>query len=314
MELREGDVGAVPSDNYDRLLQEISLVSNVVLEPVWLSNMPSPHMDLGFMQRLCEEVDTALVKSNAAGAVILHGTDLLVETAFVLEQLLCASKPVVFTGAMRHIGEQGYDGVRNLQKSVQAGLSLPGSCEIMIQIADKLYAATDAEKVDSLSVEPFVGKNFGTAGRITKEGIRFTHLKKVKRPRLVLPKLRPSLFVPLITSYPGMEGTLVNSAVDIGASGIVIEGFGAGNVTPDVEKAIIRAIQEYGIPVVLATRCLKGGVSACYGYPGGAASLKKKGVILAGALSGTKAQLLLSLALQGGLAMQEVAALFYRTV
>ncbi len=310
MEHREGDIGVVPSDNYDGLLQGMSLVPDVILKPVWLSNIPSPHMDLDHMQQLCEKVDTALAKPDVAGAVILHGTDLLVETAFVIEQLLRVPKPVVLTGAMRHVGEQGYDGVRNLQNSIQASLNLPRSCEIMIQMADKLYTAMDAEKIDSLSVEPFTGKNLGSAGRITNEGVRLTNMTKVKRPRLVLDRPGASFFVPLITCYPGMDCTLINAAVDKGASGIVIEGFGAGNVTPSVEEAVVRAIEEYDIPVVLTTRCLKGGVSPCYGYPGGAASLKRKGTILAGSLSGTKAHLLLTMALQGGLSGEELAMLY----
>ncbi len=309
MDRREGDVGAQPSDDFTRLLDGMSLVHDVALKPVLWSNIPSPHMDLGHMMRLCRDVDAALADPGMAGAVILHGTDLLVETAFVLDQLLVSTKPVVLTGAMRHLGEQGYDGVRNLQNSIQACLALPESCETVIQMADKLYTATDAVKADSLSVEPFIGQNLGSVGRFTNEGAKFVHTSRVHRPRLAANPAPPSLFVPLITCYPGMDGTLIRAAVENGAAGMVIEGFGAGNVTPELEKAISNALDN-NVTVVLTTRCLKGGVWPCYGYPGGAASLMAKGVISARYLSGTKAQLLLALALESSIPPDAVAELY----
>ena len=80
------------------------------------------------------------------------------------------------------------------------------------------------------------------------------------------------------------------------AQGIVVEGFGAGNVPPGVLEEIRAAIAAH-IPVVLTSRCIEGGVWPLYGYKGGANELRDLGVILGGSLRAPKARILLMAAL-----------------
>ena len=100
----------------------------------------------------------------------------------------------------------------------------------------------------------------------------------------------------LLKSFAGDDGSLVRHAVDSGASGIVIEGVGAGNVNEDVYGAVQYALKK-NIAVVLTTRVYYGGVFPMYGDKGGGATLEKAGVIMGGYFTGPKARLLLMLAL-----------------
>ncbi len=106
-----------------------------------------------------------------------------------------------------------------------------------------------------------------------------------------------------------MDGGLINHLISTGIKGLVIEGFGAGNVPPRAVPAIERAIAA-SIPVVLTTQCPQGGVWPIYAYPGGGEDLRKKGIILGGRLSGGKARILLMVALGAGLDADEIRELF----
>jgi L-asparaginase len=102
--------------------------------------------------------------------------------------------------------------------------------------------------------------------------------------------------VDLIKFGPGADGRFIRASREHGAAGLVVEGFGAGNVPPGL-VAELEALVRDGLPVVLTTRCLMGGVRPIYGYPGGAADLEKRGVILGGRFPGQKARILLMAAL-----------------
>jgi L-asparaginase len=86
---------------------------------------------------------------------------------------------------------------------------------------------------------------------------------------------------------------------------VTAEGFGAGNVPPGLVPAVEKAAA-CGIPVVLTTRCPEGGVWPMCAYPGGDADLVKRGVILGGRLSGSKARILLMVTLGATLSIQRI--------
>jgi len=88
----------------------------------------------------------------------------------------------------------------------------------------------------------------------------------------------------------------------------VVEATGSGNTDPDL-LAAAREAMDAGLPVVLTTRCAAGPVGPDYGFPGGGATWRDAGAILAGTLSGPKARVALALGLAAGLDAAELAAL-----
>jgi L-asparaginase len=56
-----------------------------------------------------------------------------------------------------------------------------------------------------------------------------------------------------------------------------------------------------GLPVVLATRCPIGAAGTAYAFPGGGATWRSAGAILAGHLTGPKARIALALGIGAGL-------------
>ncbi len=93
----------------------------------------------------------------------------------------------------------------------------------------------------------------------------------------------------------GVDGTFIQAACAAGARGIVLDAFGAGNVTPSVLEETEKALAD-DVVVLVASRCHGGPVSAIYGA-GGGADLAAAGAVLADDLRAPKARLLLTLAL-----------------
>jgi L-asparaginase len=310
---RTGALGVVPSDEFERLFAELRPhLPAVQVEPVLWSNLPSPHVTPEIMFRLAQDIDRALARTGVCGAVVLHGTDVLVESAYMAHLTLRTRKPVVFTGAMRYYSETGFDGIRNLLNGIKACvLPLPPSTGVVLLMTDRIFGARDVIKVHSLNVDAFEAPECGPVAYVAGEDVRLTHAAgrslEVRRPLVRAERI--DCRVPLVSCYSGMQGEAVGHLLRTRPSGLVVEGFGAGNVPPGIVPAIDRAVAR-GLPVVLTTRCPEGGVWPLYAYAGGAADLAARGVILAGRLSAPKARIKLMVALGAGCDLPAVRRLF----
>jgi len=307
--------GVVPSDEFDRLFAELRPhIPNAVFRPVLWSNLPSPHMTPGHMFRLARDIDRALAAPAVRGAVVIHGTDVLVESAYMAELTLRTRKPVVFTGSMRYYSETGFDGIRNLLNGIKACLlPLPPETGVVLLMTDRVFAAREVIKVNSLNIDAFEAPESGPVAYVAGEDVRLTRnsprLSEAKRPLIRTRRIEPD--VALISCYTGMDGALIGHLLQKGVRGLVLEGFGAGNVPPGLVPAVEKAVGQ-GVPVVLTTRCPEGGVWPMYAYAGGGADLAKKGVILGGRLSGPKARILLMAALGATRSTARIRRIFER--
>jgi L-asparaginase len=96
----------VPSNEFDRLSEELRPhIRGAGFKPVLWSNRPSPHMTPEHMLRLARGIDRALASPLVLGAVVLHGTDVLVKSACMADLTLRSHKPVVFTGSIRYYSQ-----------------------------------------------------------------------------------------------------------------------------------------------------------------------------------------------------------------
>ncbi|QGY39669.1 asparaginase [Pseudodesulfovibrio cashew] len=307
----EGVHGVAPGGNFEKLLNQLAPQDeNVRLKPVLWSDKPSPHMTPEDMFRLAREVEEGLAAPSVLGAVILHGTDVLAETAYLCDLVIDSDKPVILTGSMRYYSESGYDGIRNLINAVRAILlPIPPGTGACLLMTDRIFAAREAVKVNSLNVDAFESREAGIVGYVAGESVILAGCPLHHAPRR---KISPAAIEPkvaLLTAYTGMDRSLIDHAKSVGNKGIVIEGFGAGNVPPGAVPALEACLAD-NIPVVLATRCIEGGVWPIYGYPGGGADLQDKGIILCGRLGGPKARIRLMCALGLTSSMEEIRDMF----
>lgn len=303
---KEGSV--VPAIDLEQLVADLGqLPGSIMLQPHPWSDLPSPHMTPELMLQLARDVNAVLDDPAVSGVVVTHGTDIMEESAFMADVVLRSEKPVVFTGAMRSFGEPGYDGIRNLRSAILACAgSIPDNSGVLVGMADRFFAAGEVTKIHSMNINSFDAPGAGPLGLIVGEKI-FIRRCPIRRFRCPTNSIEPG--VDLISFCPGMDGHFIASAMDNGAKGLVVQGFGAGNVPLGVQEALAEAVGR-GIVVVLTSRCIEGGVWPIYGYPGGAADLKRHGVIMGGDLPAQKARILLMAALGKGLDQASIRRLF----
>lgn len=312
MDAAPGQGGAAPGNNQGRIFNALGKAwVNVGLKTIAWADLPSPHITPEIMLRLSQDLEAQLARSEVAGAVVLHGTDLLAETAFFLEIALASAKPVVLTGSMLHMSQAGYDGLRNLEDSLAVCLAAGPNRGVLVQMAGEIFQANDVVKADSISVSPMLAQRRGHVGRVVEgEAIFFRPPEGDAAIEALLPKPVTALAgeVEAIKCFPGMGGDYVHYAMEKGLRGLVVEGFGAGNVPPGLVGALENAAAR-GVAVILTTRCLRGGVYPIYGYNGGGAQLLRAGLINGHGLTSDKALLLLKVALGCGCNLKTIEAL-----
>ena len=226
--------GVTPGGRFDRLLHELAPFGDAAsLRPVAWSDRPSPHMTPEDMFRLARDVETALRPPQVAGAVVLHGTDVLVESAYMADLAVDSDKPVVFTGSMRYYAESGYDGVRNLINAVRACLlPLPPGTGVCILMTDRVFRARETVKTNSLNVDAFESREAGIVGYVAGESVVLSGRPLAAAPRRLLRPAAIEPNVPLMTAFTGIDRAALDMLKEYGIQGIVIEAFGAGNVPP----------------------------------------------------------------------------------
>ena len=100
----------------------------------------------------------------------------------------------------------------------------------------------------------------------------------------------------LIKAMTGSDREYIDFAVARGCKGIVLEGFGRGNLPPPMIPGVEEAVKK-GVAVILTTRTPGGRVLDVYGYPGSVTDSRRVGIAAAGEISAAKARLKLMVVL-----------------
>ncbi|WP_348775087.1 asparaginase [Psychrobacillus sp. NEAU-3TGS] len=286
------DTGAVvPAENNPLILEGEKLKHFANIIEIEAFNLPSPHITPKEMFKLKQIIEQYMREQSIDGVVITHGTDTLEETAYFLDLTLNTSIPVVITGAMRSSNEIGSDGLYNLVSAIKVACSEEAKDKgVLVVLNDEIHTAENVTKTHASNVSTFQSPQYGPIGFISKSIVHFHH---TPLHRTVLPIDGISKRVGLFKVYAGMEPDLLAASVELGYSGIVLEGLGQGNVPPSLTP-IIDEILKKEIPIVIVSRCFNGIAQDVYGYLGGGKGLKDLGVMFANGLNGQKARLALS--------------------
>lgn len=292
-----GEVGV------DDLVRAIPSLQGTALESEQLAQVDSKDMDFAIWKRLAERVAFHLAREEVQGIVITHGTDTLEETAWFLQMVLVAQKPVVLTSAMRPASALVPDGPQNLLDAV----AVAGCRELSGVVAvgaGLIHSAEHVNKAHSYRVDAFDSGEAGPMGCVEEGAVRWFHaLPSNKNPAsnvegrfaavqaaAALPK------VALVTSHADADGSVVQGLLALNAAGqgaktegIVVACTGNGTLHQALAAALLSA-QASGIRVVRATRCVKGRV-----IPHAGAEFEPSA-----GLSPVKARIALALALLAG--------------
>jgi L-asparaginase len=300
--------GAAPALSGEEIVARVAGLNDVAeLDIINFARLPGPHVTPAKMLELAQAVNVELSNANVDGVVITHGTDTLEETAYFLDLVLQSDKPVVFVGAMRNSSELSWDGPANLMAAVRVAASAEArGLGVVVAMSEKIIAANEVTKTHTESVDTFQSRDFGALGLIDKDRVLIAR-RPTEREYIATDKIEPR--VETLKMVSGGDGKFLDFAVAQGARGIVLEGFGRGNIPPAYVPAVERAAQA-GIPVVLTSRCPRGRVLDTYAYEGAGKTLTNRGVILGGVLPSHKARIKLMLALGAGWDVEQIRQSF----
>jgi L-asparaginase len=302
-----GAGGKVPTLDGAAILARAPGVEAIAdLEVIDLGRTPASHFTFPKLFEIASEIRRCQADPSIDGVVVVQGTDVIEETAFLWDLVLDRPEPVIVTGAMRAASDQKPDGPYNLANAIllAATPALRGSGVLVV--LDSIINPADAvTKAHASALDAFQSLDIGALGGV-RDGI--VELARERGPRRRIESDRAAEGIVLITAHVAMDGSLLDAATTLRPPGIVVEATGAGNTSPSLLEAAERAIAQ-GIVVAFTTRCPAGAASVAYAFPGGGAKWLRAGALLAGHLSGPKTRIALALGLGAGLDRDALQAL-----
>jgi L-asparaginase len=278
-----------------RLAPGVERIAPVRIED-W-ARMPACHFDQARLWALRERVRALAASGEVSGIVITHGTDILEETAYLLDRTLDHRIPVAITGAMRTSSDDRWDGPRNLRDAVAVAASAASAGRgTMVVFAGRVFAGRTAAKSHATDPRAFSAPHGGPIGRIADGAVTYSSEPVEGGPPVWPASLHARVaHVPTVVGDQGAVLDLARAEHD----GIVVEAFGSGNMPPGAVPAVRRWIDE-GKPVVLASRCWWGQVTPLYAFDGGGARTTAMGAVPAGPRTPSQARMELAITLSAG--------------
>ena len=293
-ELTGGEL--LPDLSGSELMADVPVPPDLVVEPVDVARVDSSALTFDTCLRALDLAEEAVFE-GAGGIVVVQGTDSLEETAFLWDLLWAHDEPFVVTGAMRSADQPGADGPANLVAAVAAAAS--PQCRgqgALVVVGDEVHAARFVAKRHTSNPAAFGSPELGPVGRVV-EGVPLLLARLDRRTPLARPDRgdRPWPRVGLVTAGLDDDPGAYLAVADV-SDGLVVEGFGAGQLRPEVAEALDDVVAR--IPVLLASRAGAGAVATrTYGGPGSGSDLHRRGLVPTGHLGALKARVLLRLVL-----------------
>ncbi|TFG32616.1 asparaginase [Candidatus Thorarchaeota archaeon] len=208
----------------------------------------------GAVKQVSEEIP------DLQGVVITHGTDTMVYSAAAVSFMIQDfGKPIVFTGAQIPASVPWSDGPRNILDAMRVA-AYGDLGETCIVFNGEIHRATRTKKVRVNSYDAFDSTDPSPIGILSRDIVLYEGRKK--RDSTLLPRFDTRLDdrVFLLKVFPGMPPQVLSRIVDMGYQGIVIEGFGSGNIPTDenaLTGGILQAVNQ-GCFVVISSQCAFG--------------------------------------------------------
>jgi len=290
--------GNLPALDGDALLMAVpGLHEFQPLQTEDWERLPAVHRTPALMWALRTRIAELTRQAGVTGIVVPHGTDTLAEMAYLVGRTVDPAVPVVFTGSMRTSSQPAWDGPRNLLDAARVARdSRARGRGALVVFAGRILDGLQAAKMHASDPDAFAAPHGRQVGTV-RDGVVDWSAVPGARPPLARAE---SLAARVATIVPelGDDGALLDLALPR-FDGVVILGYGRGNVPPGAIPAIERWLAA-GKPVVLASRQPGGEAGSDYVFEGGGGSLVRRGVRLAGARTPGQARLELMLALAGG--------------
>ncbi|KAJ5770462.1 Asparaginase/glutaminase [Penicillium nucicola] len=242
--------------------------------------------------------------SNVVGAVMIHGTNTLAETAFGVDLTLNCSKAFVATGSMRPNSAMSPDGPFNFYDAVRTAIHPEARDRgAMIAFNDHLVSAFYGTKTNGNTVSTFLAIDQGYIAQIIAGQPYFFYGASLPKARHYFNPFNITYPLPKVVvlyGHQGFDANLLHAAAKDGAKGIVIMGVGPGGLSTAATEAA-EHLHGKGVITVASLRPFFGAVVP---------SPEPGNIISSGFLHGEQSRIQLQLALASGFEFDEIRRLF----
>ena len=273
----ESEEGVSPSLEASDLLESVPALEGLTeIQTDDFANIPSPQITIDEMYSLSQRVQEYADDPDIEGIVVTHGTDTLEESSYFVDLCYDGEAPVVFTGAMRHPSQTSPDGPGNLLASVRTALSDEARGQgVFVAFNDRIHAARDVMKVNSLFLDAFRTPEFGPLGTVDEDRVVWH-----RQPTTVDPTFDPSpaALTNQVYSYT-TPADMAPEQIEAGdPAAVCLAATGAGHIPPTIIEPL-EALVDEGVPIVVTTRCHEGRLARdTYSFRGSEATLRELGV------------------------------------
>ncbi len=255
--MEEDERGSLLTPALDRAIENLLNIEDRLgeladIEVEYIDNIDSSNIRPEHWDRVAEVI--AKRYDDCDGFVVTHGTDTMAYTASALSFVLRGlGKPVVLTGSQIPGTRIDSDARRNFVNAVRvATMDLSG---VFVVFDRKIILGARATKLSESRLDAFVAVNRGVVGDIRVDVRLAEHNPRRAGPLDLQKGFEENVAV--VTLTPGMPPGILTNIVESGVRGLVLRGFGTGNVAYHYHDAVERAA-ELDIPVVVTTQCVQG--------------------------------------------------------
>ncbi len=236
----------------DMVMEVPTLGRLAELDTRLLFQMDSANMQPSDWLTLAREVHRELPRYD--GIVVVHGTDTMAYTASALALLLGSlPKPVVFTGSQKPLVDIRTDARQNLvDAALVATLAVP---EVSIVFHSRALRGARATKKDAWGFDAFDSPQLAPLVELGLDVEIAPHVRPAGELAPFDDRLEPRVLA--VRVFPGLDPSFLRGALFAGVKGLVLEGYGTGNVPRSLLPALEEA-RARNVPVVVVSQCLRG--------------------------------------------------------
>ena len=247
----------------DMVMEVPTLGRLAELDTRLLFQMDSANMQPSDWVTLAREVHRELPRYD--GIVVVHGTDTMAYTASALALMLGPlPKPVVFTGSQKPLVDIRTDARQNLvDAALVATLPVP---EVSVVFHSRALRGARSTKKDAWGFDAFDSPQLAPLVELGLDVEVAPHVRPAGELEPFDDRLEQRVLA--VRVFPGLDPSLIRGAIRAGVRGLVLEGYGTGNVSRSLLPALEEA-KARDIPVVVVSQCLRGFVDLGV-YEGGA--------------------------------------------
>ena len=253
--------GFKPGVSIKSLLSYIPRVTEFYeIEMEQIMNVDSANLQPEDWEFMASTISDSLNDVTVHGIVVTHGTDTMALSAAAMSILIRdINKPIVFTGSQIPLQIFASDAQRNLIDSIRVA-GETDIAEAVIVFNSRIYRGCRTLKLREYDLSAFETVDPFPIGEISRQ---INIINPFVRRRNSAKSWIDGKFIPkvaLIKIFPGLEPKLLEELPNFGYRGIVLEGYGAGNI-PIEKRSLVEAInslKESNIPVIITSVCIFG--------------------------------------------------------